>query len=91
LKKKLKLTTKKNPKKYILVKLGHRMSKCRKLKSYLGRNSSVEKHDVKASDPTYNDPNGSEEILMLQYLSKKACLLLKLIRVRTDYTLVFSI
>jgi hypothetical protein len=76
LKKKLKLT-KKTPKKYILVKLGHRLSKCRKLKIHFGRNSLVEKHDLKASYPTYNDSNGNEEILMLPYLSKKACLLLK--------------
>jgi hypothetical protein len=31
------------------------MSKCHKLKSHLGRNYLVEKHDLKASDPTYND------------------------------------
>jgi hypothetical protein len=58
------------------------MCKCCKLQSHLGRNSLVEKLDVKPSDP--NDSNGSEEILMLPYLSKKASLLVKLIRVRTD-------
>jgi len=55
------------------------MCKCCKLQSHLGRNSLVEKLDVKASNPTYNDSNGNEEILMLPYLSNKASLLVKLI------------
>jgi hypothetical protein len=39
------------------------MFKCHKLKNHLSRNPLVEKHDVNASDPAYNDSNGSDEIL----------------------------